>query len=464
MAAGFGRLYAEIGKLSHYLNKIAVVLPWLEPLTLVVAAPFLLFPTMRPQWTAVVLILLAAIYLMRWFARREPWPSTPFNGALLMLALVIPVAVWASALPDLTLPKLTGLILGLAAYRAIAFSVHDRRSFLWGVAALAVVGFAIWAVGFMGTGWGTKFAWFGPILRRLPHALTVLPSAPDSGINPNQLAGALVLYMPIAVAGVVGWWRERWWWPALLALGGLGLAFGTLVLTQSRSGWLGGAAGLVALAMLVGLASRKRRLQVLAVALPFVLIMVVGAFLVLRPDVVTQFLNASGGTTGEISLSGRPEIWSRAIYAIQDFPFTGTGLGTFRRVVNLLYPLFTVGPDTDIAHAHNMFLQVAVDVGLPGLIAYLALLELAGVVAWGAARRGSGAVRSLGLGLFAGLIALHIYGLTDAIALGSKPGLVFWMALGLIAVLPRVTEAAVNPVELTKLTEHAGGSLPPTLP
>ena len=125
---------------------------------------------------------------------------------------------------------------------------------------------------------------------------------------------------------------------------------------------------------------------------------------------------------GEISFSGRPEIWSRAIYAIQDFSFTGTGLGTFRRVVNLLYPLFTISPDTDIAHAHNMLLQVAVDVGLPGLIAYLALLELAAAVAWSAARRSSGVACSLSLGLFAGLIALHIYGLTDALALGPSRG------------------------------------------
>ena len=188
--------------MSHWLHKIAAVLSWLEPLALSVAAPFLLFPTTRPRWTAIMLVLLAAIYLMRWIARREPWPSTPFNGALLLLAVVIPVAVWVSALPELTLPKLTGLILGLAAYRAIAFSVHDRRSFLWGVAAFALVGLAIWAVGFLGTGWGTKFAWFAPILRRLPRALTVLPSTPDSGINPNQLAGALVLFLPLAAAGV----------------------------------------------------------------------------------------------------------------------------------------------------------------------------------------------------------------------------------------------------------------------
>jgi hypothetical protein len=58
--------------MSHWLNRIAVVLPWLEPLTLAVAAPSLLFPTMRPRWTTVMLIRLAAIYLMRWIARREP--------------------------------------------------------------------------------------------------------------------------------------------------------------------------------------------------------------------------------------------------------------------------------------------------------------------------------------------------------------------------------------------------------
>lgn len=448
--------------MSRWLHKIAAILPWLEPLILFMAAPLLLFPTARPRWTAVMLAVLAAFYLLRWIARREPWPSTPFNGALLLLALVIPVAVWASALPALTLPKLTGLILGLGAYRAIAFSVHDRRSFLRGVAALALAGLAIWAVGFLGAGWGTKFAWFGPIVSRLPRALTVLPSAPDSGINPNQLAGALVLFLPLAAAGVVGWWRERRWWLALLSLAALGLAFGTLALTQSRSGWLGAAAGLLALVMLAGLASRQRRLQVLALALPLALILAFGAFFALNPDIVARFFDTPSGTAGEIAFSGRPEIWSRALYAIQDFPFTGAGLGAFRRVVNLLYPLFTISPDTDIAHAHNMFLQVAVDVGLPGLIAYLALLELAGVVAWGAARRSSGVVCALGVGLFAGLIALHVYGLADALALGSKPGLVFWMVLGLIAVLPRVTQVAASPLAPAKVPERATDALPLT--
>ena len=73
------------------------------------------------------------------------------------------------------------------------------------------------------------------------------------------------------------------------------------------------------------------------------------------------------------SLAGRQEIWSRALYAIQDFPLTGTGPGLFRELVPPLYPLFRLSSDKDIAHAHNQWLQTALDFGLPGLIAYLAL-------------------------------------------------------------------------------------------
>jgi hypothetical protein len=45
--------------------------------------------------------------------------------------------------------------------------------------------------------------------------------------------------------------------------------------------------------------------------------------------------------------------------------------------------------------------------------------------------------RSLALGLGGGLLAHLLYGLTDAVALGAKPGVLFWMLLGLIAGLHR---------------------------
>ena len=40
--------------------------------------------------------------------------------------------------------------------------------------------------------------------------------------------------------------------------------------------------------------------------------------------------------------------------------------------------------------------------------------------------------RSLALGLAAALLAHMLYGMVDAVALGAKPGLLFWMLLGLI--------------------------------
>ena len=78
-------------------NPVAPILAAAEPLALLLVAPLLLFPTIRPQWTVAGLALLAALALARWIVRGELWPATPFNVALLLFALMLPVAWWASA-------------------------------------------------------------------------------------------------------------------------------------------------------------------------------------------------------------------------------------------------------------------------------------------------------------------------------------------------------------------------------
>jgi putative inorganic carbon (HCO3(-)) transporter len=147
------------------------------------------------------------------------------------------------------------------------------------------------------------------------------------------------------------------------------------------------------------------------------------------------------------TLGFRQEVWRWSLVAIEDFPFTGTGLGAFRRVVHRLYPI-TVPATYDIAHAHNIFLQVALDLGLPGLVAYLGLLALALRMGWQAARRDA-AARPWAWGLLAGLLALHAYGLADALAPGSKPALLFWLALGLLCAMARLAQSRdVDPPEI----------------
>jgi putative inorganic carbon (HCO3(-)) transporter len=226
-------------------------------------------------------------------------------------------------------------------------------------------------------------------------------------------------------------------WLALGALAGATLFMVTiLVLTQSRGGYLGFAAGLGA--MLFVVAPRRWRIGLATIGL---LMLIAGAlWLVLNPGLLAAENSSALSVESAISTwEGRTEVWSRALYGIQDFPFTGMGMNTFRRVVHVLYPLFMIGPDSDIAHAHNEFLQAALDLGVPGLIAFLALYLGAGAMlytVWSRARKilpDARVLRAVVLGLGAGLLAHAVYGMTDAVALGSKPGVLFWMMLGLIA-------------------------------
>lgn len=425
----------------------------LEWAVLVLAAPFLLFPTVRPPWTVAALAVLAAWWLLRWAVRGEPWPLTPFNGALLLFAWMLPVGIWASAVPELTLPKATGLVLGLATFRVLAYSVHHRYHLSVALGLFCVLGLGILVAGALGTRWSVKVAGLGELTRHIPYLLTDLPELQAEAISPNQLAGALAFYLPFVLALIPGIRFSRR--TLLIALPGLlggvlflALVAGILLLTQSRSGWIGGVGGVLALVTLAGLTSRRRWVRWLGGALPMLVVLAVVALLLhLGPQQLGESLFGKGlnnpleEVVGTITLEGRMEIWNRALHAMQDFPFTGCGLGAFRRVAWVLYPLFTVPPDTDFSHAHNIFLQTALDLGIPGLVAYLALLMIALAVCWRVARTpppgGRGGVRALSLGLAASLVALHLYGMTDALALGSKPAIAFWFALGLVAGMER---------------------------
>jgi putative inorganic carbon (HCO3(-)) transporter len=219
----------------------------------------------------------------------------------------------------------------------------------------------------------------------------------------------------------------------LLVLANGLLLSGTLLLTQSRGGLLGFGASFLFILLVV---LRRHRGIVLTLILLAVMGAIALAFDKQMADAALAVLGGSSdtGSLGGSSLAGRWEIWTRAVYGIQDFPFTGMGVGTFRNIVNLRYPLSLLNQNTDIAHAHNHLLQTGLDLGIPGLVAYIALWLGCAMMLWRSWRYSSSFwLRLLAVGLAANLVAYGVYGMVDTVALGARPGFIFWLLLGLIA-------------------------------
>ncbi len=431
-------------------------------LMLLVAAPLMLFPA--PARTPLLLVV-PVVWAIGWIARpRAPLPSTPLNAVLLVLMVMVLVSVVVT--PDLafSLPKVAGMVLAIGAYFAVAREARKPVGLWLCVLALLGVGAGVAVLALVGTTWGAKISFLSVITARLAPRLMGLAGA-EEGFNPNQVAGALLwvtplfLCLPVGLAtmqrhrGAPTRLGARVWRGMLIVMATLAaLAMvGVLVLTQSRGAYIAFALGLMGIVFLA-LPRRGRWVMVimLVIALAAASVIVwqrrdtIAPLVGLRIDAagVTSVDTAADGLS---TLDGRLEIWSRALYGIEDFPFTGMGMNSFRKVVHLLYPLFLTSPDTDIAHAHNEFLQAALDLGIPGMIAFGALYLVGLWMLWRiwVARAGDGLTRSLALGLGGGLFTHLVYGMTDAVALGAKPGILFWMLLGLISGLFAQSNGAV---------------------
>lgn len=406
---------------------------------ILVITPLLLFPNLNETFTFGAVGLLVGMWVLGWFLARLPvLPASPLSPALLLWGLMVIVGILVTADPELTYPKATGLLLGFAYWRYIVNTLRTRQLINLGIIFFLLVGLGMMFVGTVSADWRLKVPLLSNLLSLLPEQLIRLPGAPTEGTHANELGGTILIFLPLLIAVLTGWQAIRK--TPLLIIGLLGMSISAsllLLLTQSRSAWIGGIGGFSVLLFFWFIflpPSRFRTAARASVALVSLIIL----FLLIRTDwdQVIQFWEAPPRDTAVgtlTTLTFRRQLWSSAYDIIQDMPFTGTGLGTFRRVVPRLYPIST-SDSYDVAHAHNIFVQVAVDTGLPGLVAYLSILITITILSYRVARQG-GEDKRLVLSLFAGIAGLHFFGLTDTIAPGAKPGLLFWLAVALITAI-----------------------------
>ncbi len=422
------------------LRRSATLITSLELLALAAIAPVLLFPSPTR------LLVLLVVPVLWWCARLTTGravPLTPLNVAIWLLLTMVTVSLYATFDIQFSLGKVSGVILGVLQFWAVTRWITTRERLSLGVAAFLIAGGGLAIIGLIGTNWIDKFPLFGAVIRHLPKAIRGVPGA-EEGFQPNAVAGCLVLFVPLQVALLVGRLRnlvnasasrsKAGFWLTVGQAMLLTLTAGTLLLTQSRGAWVG-----MLVATLAFLAWHTRATRVLAAILALGIALT--AWTLGPARLINLAISQSGpGMAGNVS--GRVELWSRALYGIQDFPFTGMGMNTFRKVMPVLYPAFLTSPDFDVAHAHNHLLQAALDLGLPGLVAYATIWIVVGALLVKVYRLSvEPSDRTIAGGLGAGLIAHFVFSMTDAIPLGAKVGVLFWLTLSLAVSLHQVAVA-----------------------
>jgi O-antigen ligase len=133
--------------------------------------------------------------------------------------------------------------------------------------------------------------------------------------------------------------------------------------------------------------------------------------------------------TLDTKLVARLDIWLSALRGIQDHALTGIGLGVFNEVMPFRYPYESVGLSYSVSQAHNVFLDTALTLGLPGIMGLLLLLTGMLALAWHLIRSTlpGNPIRPLTFGLIAAIIVFVVFGMTDALSLSTPSALVVWL-------------------------------------
>jgi len=417
-----GTLLRNMRSISRDLRAIRPRTRAVAYIAVVVAVPVLLFSTFLPSWAAPAAVaLLILVFAATCIRTRRLLGHTPADWALALLVLTLPVGLWASADRGVTLARTYAFVANLALFWAMA--AQSRSGMLrWSGWGMLVAGLLLTGVFLVGTSFSVAKLPFisQDIYSLLPGGFT--PFWNKGGFNSNLAGGVLALFWPTAVMLAIAGESRRQRLLALLTVTALSTM---LLLMQSRGALI---AVLVILPIMTTLYDRRW-------LTPWLIVVVAGAaFLAARgggisPEALLDSSKALGGS----SLQERTELWSRAIYLIQDFSLTGVGMGMYDPVVRLLYPPFLLAPDIIFSHAHNIYLQAAAEMGIPGLVGYVALYIVLGFLLL---RKGMGRGREryriIAIGLLGSLLVYLVHGITDAASYFLRTAAVVWSLFGLM--------------------------------
>ncbi|MFA5857664.1 MAG: O-antigen ligase family protein [Elusimicrobiota bacterium] len=228
-------------------------------------------------------------------------------------------------------------------------------------------------------------------------------------VDTNTLAGILAMLLPMVISFAISAHSTRDRVIVIIAACFMSTA---LVFTYTRGAWFGAVAGIL---LVVALSNWKFIPAILAVV-----------FLVLavQPKVYNRFVSGFGILGNE----ERVELYKNSVDLLRQYPVFGIGPGAFRKVFYEKY----FSPNKH-RHAHNIFLNIAVERGVVAAGIFVWLLVSIALYLFRTYEFAAGEEKTVLLGILSGLADFVVHGMVDN-TFADETGYILFLLLA-VAVL-----------------------------
>lgn len=248
-----------------------------------------------------------------------------------------------------------------------------------------------------------------------------------AGLADSNYYGGLLLLLLVPLLALAV--RERHHWRPL-AWGTVLLAALGLVLSLSRGAML---ALFLSVAVVLSAWASSRR-WTLAVLIALLSAVALNAGPLLQSQQVQVVSERLSTVTKASSNNTRPLLWRNSLQIIEQHP---EGIGALNFVVEAERRGLTE-QGSPLEHAHNSYLNIAVELGVVGLLAFLALLGQAFTVLWREYRTRDPRTQALSVGIAAALAGYAFQSLTVSLYAVQLIHAVFFILVGAALGLPRL--------------------------
>ena len=384
-----------------------------------------------------VLLLGFLLWKARWKNSKEDIANFFKTSANLPVLLFLGLAIVSAAFTPLahkqySIQELMRVGAGILLYFTVAYHFRRSEQLMKLVDVLMFVAIGSACIGFAQYGLGSE------------------EQRQVTGVfGDHQLYGSFMAIL-LPIVGVVAI-SEREPSRQLVAQIAAVLSTAALLLSYSRSAWIGCAGGLSALGMLaLYMATRKNQKLVNRkheLILPLMMLVVsVGFFLLISPN-TSGFMHRAttlGNANAEQGWQYRQQAWHGAEQMIKERPLTGFGLGQYglhqSAYTGSGMAMLTLGPRNPGINlrpsmweqAHNTYLQTAAEMGIPGLLIFIAVLSaFLGMGLQRVIGMDNGIRRTLLLGSIGSTVAFAFDGFGSPAWQFGQVSMFFWLILGI---------------------------------